>query len=402
MGIKNATDFLRRLEGKGMLLGLERIQKFLGFIGDPEKSFNSVHIAGSKGKGSTCAFVERILREAGYKTGLYTSPHLLKLNERIRVNGKQISDAMLFGLVAEARKEMLKSGVELTYFEFLTALAFKHFAKSNVDFAVVETGMGGRLDATNVLQPMACAITNIELEHTEHLGLSVEKIAAEKAGIIKKGIPVATAEQKESVLNVFRKKCGKENADLVVVKNPFEGKIGLLGSFQKMNAALAIAIVQELQKQGIKISPAAIRAGLAKAEWPGRMQVLQRNPTVIADCCHTPASAKALACSFKENFPQKKAVLVVGISNDKGLEGISSSLAGISQKAFAAESKTKPMPAEKVAAAFQKKGVAAKIFPSIPEAVKKALSAAGKGDIVLIAGSCFVVGEAMAALKKGF
>jgi len=400
MDKEQAFAFLHNLEGRGIKLGLERIRKFLCFVGNPETRFKSIHVAGTNGKGSTAAFVERILREAGYKTGLYTSPHLVSFNERIQVNGEKISDELLVKLVGEAKQEMEDCGISLTYFEFITAMAFKHFALSKVDFAVVEVGMGGRLDATNVLLPLVSVITNVEREHEAHLGDTQEEIAAEKAGVIKKHVPVVTAEWKKHVLDVFKEKAVEKESQLLVVKDPYAGKLIVLGSFQRWNAALAVASVKELQKQGIELDETAIVKGLAKAEWPGRFQIVQTNPTLVLDCAHNPACCKVLATAFNEMFPGKKALLVFGTSSDKKVGKMAGFLAPIAKKVFVTEAKYRPMPAKEVAEEFKAFGNEVDLVKGVEEAVKKAISSANPGDVVLVTGSCFVVGEAMRFIKS--
>lgn len=410
MSKAEATAFLEGLEAKGIRLGLERVSKFMEFLGSPEKGFKAVHIAGTNGKGSTAAMLESILRKAGYRTGLYTSPHLVRLNERVQVNGKPIADRALVQIVSETRAEMEKSRIPLTYFEFLTAAAFRHFASQGIEFGVIETGLGGRLDATNIIKPAASVITNVEREHEALLGNSVEEIALEKAGIVKEGIPLITAEWKKPVLDVFRKKCREENARLSVVKNPYKGRLGLLGPFQRWNAAAALAVAREMQGQGIEISEKAIEEGLASARWPGRFEVVRRSPTVVLDCAHNPACCVVLRRAFTEAFPGKRALLVFGASSDKNVAGMSKELAQIAGEVFVAGARHRAMAPEKIAAYFGKgnAGVApgaggrlkATVAHSVKEAVQKALAAAGKEGVVLVTGSCFVVGEAMQALEN--
>ena len=214
MGKAQAMAFLEELEGKGTELGLDRVKDFLSLIGSPENSFKAVHIAGTNGKGSTSAMVESILREAGFKTGLYNSPHIVSFNERIKVNGLNISNRALVELVESTKKKMEESGISLTYFEFITAIAFKHFANQGVEIAVVEVGMGGRLDATNVVTPLVSVITNIAIEHKKHLGNTVAQIAKEKAGVIKENIPVVTAAQDDAALKVIRRVCREKASSL--------------------------------------------------------------------------------------------------------------------------------------------------------------------------------------------
>jgi dihydrofolate synthase/folylpolyglutamate synthase len=390
-----AMAFLDKLRGKGMSLGLERIEQFLASISSPQAKFNSVHIAGTNGKGSTAAFIERVLREAGFKTGLFTSPHLVRINERLQVNGKPISDDALTSLIAGTKTEMEKTGIPLTYFEFITALSFKHFAAQKVDFAIVETGMGGRLDATNVLRPAVSAITNVEREHEAFLGNTFEKIAAEKAGIIKEGIPVVTAEWKKPVLEVFRKKALEKNAQFSIVGKPFSGGLGLLGSFQTWNAALALAVVAELQKQGVEIGEKAIETGLLKAEWSGRFEIVRQNPTVVLDCAHNPGCCFALANAFREAFPGKRAVLVFGASGNKNAERMAYFLSPITKKVFVTSACYKGMSLEKLADCFDSCCLPVEAVPGVENALEKALSSAESNDVILVAGSCFLVGEAM-------
>jgi len=203
MNKKQAMDFLDNLQGKGIKLGLERIEAFLKFVGNPEKRFKSVIVAGTNGKGSTASMIERILRQEGYKTGLYTSPHLVCFNERFKIRGKEISDDVLVKLVTKIKNKMDKSGIELSYFEFITAIAFEYFANLGVEIAVLEVGMGGRLDATNVVLPLVSVITNIAIEHEQFLGTTIAQIAEEKAGVIKEEVPVVTAEQNKDALHII-------------------------------------------------------------------------------------------------------------------------------------------------------------------------------------------------------
>jgi len=409
MDIAQASVFLEMLQKRGMVFGLERVSKFLALLGNPHLGFKSVHIAGTNGKGSTAAMLEAIFRKAGYKTGLYTSPHLVKVNERFRVNGREIGDKAFLKLVADLKGEMEKFGLELTYFEFLTALCFKHFADLGVEVAVVEVGMGGRLDATNVLKPVLTLITNVEKEHEKFLGKSLKEIALEKAGIVKKGIPLVTREEKRKVLQVLGEKCRAVGAELIVVQGFYPGRLSLLGSFQKKNAALAVEAVKQLGKRGFATGPAAeggagkgfvigksaVEKGLASAQWLGRFQVVQKRPAVVLDCAHNPAGARALAKAFAESFPGRKALLVFGVSSDKKVGEMAKALAPLVFKVFATGAKTRPLSPERVAAEFGGLGKEAKAFSSVGKAVKKAVEEAGRQGIVLVCGSCFVVGEAL-------
>jgi len=397
---KQVFAFLEELQGKGMELGLERIEKFLSFAGNPERQFKSVHIAGTNGKGSTAAMIESILREAGFKTGLFTSPHLVSFNERIQVNGEKIVDKQLVKLVVETRREMEKFGIPLTYFEFITALAFRHFANSKVEIAVIETGMGGRLDATNVVLPLVSVITNVERDHEQHLGNSRQGIAAEKAGIIKKRVPIVTAEWKKNVLSVFREKASEKGSKLVVVGEPFKGKLNLLGLFQKWNAALAVAAVNTLKEQGLEVEAKAIRGGLAKVEWPGRFQIVQKKPTVVLDCAHNPACCTVLVKAFEDAFPGKKALLVVGVSNGKNFGKMARILSPIAGKVSVTGAGYRAMPLKEIAGQFELLGRKVEAVEGVANALKAVLPSAKPDDVVLVTGSCFVVGEALEFLEK--
>lgn len=395
MDQQKALAFLDELQCKGTKLGLERMRSFLQFIGNPEKNFKSVHVAGTNGKGSTCAMIESILREAGYKTGLYTSPHLVRFNERIQVNGKQIGNEQLAKLIGELKQAAEESKIGLTYFEFITAAAFKHFADSKVDIAIVEVGMGGRLDATNLITPIASVITNVEKEHEKFLGETVEAIASEKAGIIKENVPLVTAEWKSDILWLFRQQCMKKGSDMLIVDKPFEGNLRMQVSFQRWNAATAIGVIRELREQGFHVKEKAIERGLLKAHWPGRFDLVQRNPDVLLDCCHNPGGCFVLAKAFEEIFPEEKAILVVGVSSDKNISGMAELLAPLAKKVFATNARYRAMPVEKVAEAFEKCGKETEAIEGIENALRKALETAIKKDVILVTGSCFVVGEAI-------
>lgn len=400
MDKKQAFGFLDELQGKGIKLGLSRMKKFMKATGNPERKYVVVHVGGTNGKGSTAAMIESILRHAGYRTGLYTSPHLVNFNERFKVNGKNISDKSLVALVAFVKKKMSKANVPLTYFEFITAMAFQHFANSEVDVAVVEVGLGGRLDATNVVVPTVCAITNVELEHEAVLGKGVSTIAEEKVGIIKRGVPVVTTEKKEQVIRVFRKKCRGAGAKLVIVKEPFAGKLSLKGDFQRANAALALASVKELQKQGFEIEKLAIEKGLISTDWPGRFQVVKKRPLVVLDCAHNPACCDLLVGSFKKEFPKKEVLLVFGVSNNKNALKMAKHLAEITTNVFVTNAKYRAMSLGKLSDCFLKTGCAVEQVPRVENAVKRALACVKKDGVILVTGSCFVVGEALQLLGE--
>ena len=308
--------YLDSLQKFGINLGLERITYLLEKLGNPHLKFKSIHVAGTNGKGSTCAMTASILKEAGYKVGLYTSPHLFDYTERIKINGKDISRQELKEGIRRIKKEaeaIRRDNKEIgqpTIFEVLTAVAFWYFAKKKMDYVVAEVGLGGRLDATNVLTPQVSVITNIDLEHTEVLGKTLKKIAGEKAAIIKPGISVVTAEMKKEALAVITQRAKKNRSLLIGVIDEQEAmKRNLLGEHQKLNAACAIAAVR---LSGAKVTKTQVKKGLQKAEWPGRFQIVSKKPLVIVDGAHNPAGAKVFAGTVKKLYPKKKFVLLYG------------------------------------------------------------------------------------------
>ncbi|MFH1347086.1 MAG: folylpolyglutamate synthase/dihydrofolate synthase family protein [Candidatus Margulisiibacteriota bacterium] len=318
----NSETYLQSLEKFGINLGLERINHLLDKLRKPQYKFKSIHIAGTNGKGSTAAMIASILKEAGYKVGLYTSPHIFDYKERIKINGKDISKKefeeglKLIEIISRIPgssdrlvpdPQITGSPAQPTIFEALTAVAFWYFAKKKVDFAVIEVGLGGRLDATNVLTPLVSVITNIELEHTEVLGRTLTKIAGEKAAIIKPGVPVVTAEKKSEPLKVI-KKVAQKNGSLLIQINGYDSVTipNLIGEHQKLNAGCAVSAVR---LAGINVTRAQIVKGLKKTEWPGRFQVISRKPLIIMDGAHNPAGAKVLKVTIQKRFPSKYTVI---------------------------------------------------------------------------------------------
>jgi len=389
--------YLDSLEKFGMNLGLERISYLLEKLGNPHLKFKSIHVAGTNGKGSTCAMAASILKEAGYKVGLYTSPHLFDYTERIKVNGKDIARkefrqglSLVKQLAGEPETESLGSlskkeprihsqvPCEPTVFEVLTALAFWYFAKKKVDYAVVEVGLGGRLDATNVLTPQVSVITNIDLEHTEILGKTLAKIAGEKAAIIKPGVPVVTAETKREPLAVVKKKAEEEGSLLTAVSGKqIAVSSQLPGEHQKLNAACAVAAVR---LSGAKVTKTQLKNGLKKAEWPARFQIVSKKPLIIVDGAHNPAGAKVLAATLKKLYPRTKFTVIYGCQKTKDFKGCLKHL--------------KPVIARLI-----------KTRSSHPEAsegisLKQAFERWDKKEPLLITGSLFLVADALRFLES--
>jgi len=419
--------------------GLERFKNFLKLIGSPQDKLRCIQVAGTKGKGSTCAFIAYILKESGFKVGIYTSPHLSDFRERIRIlrpssrnmgskrNGIEgmISKVRLARLVRKLKPSIEKFNRTsrqgaLSYFEITTALAFLNFKEERVDLAVLETGLGGRLDATNTVDSLVSTISPIGYEHTRELGRSLRRIATEKAGIIKRdhrikdgnGGFVVSAPQKKEALEVIRDRCRQVGARLFLAGkdikwrrkgNSFtiEGigakysklKSSLIGEHQMVNAAVAVGTVEALRNYQIKISPGSIRGGILRTSWPGRCEVVQRRPLIILDGAHTGASAAALRKTIQENFRYKKLILIFGISLDKDIKGVVGHLAGLADRVILTKSAS-PRATEpaKLAGYFHSSG-AIESSLSVSDARALALRTADRDDLILVAGSLYVVGE---------
>jgi len=397
---------------------LNRVQKFLDLAGNPAGNLKIIHVAGTKGKGSTCAFLAGILQEAGYKVGLYTSPHLHKVNERIRILSADnvrskdnfsgaISDDDLASVLTFLRPfaaAIQNEGNILTYFEILTVAALCHFANSKVDAAILETGLGGRLDATNAVDSSIALLTPVSLDHTRILGSALGKIASEKAGIIKNSHQkVVIAPQEKEVMDAILHRCREFGINPVLVcPSRYENlKTGLKGKHQILNAATAIETAAILKTMGFKISDENIAEGLKHIRWSGRFELLQQDPDVVVDCAHNAASAKALSSTLMEVYPYRRVILVLGISQDKDAAAICSHLKD--NAAHIILTKANHPRAHLFTQAEGKEYFAGKPFETIehlPSALEKAMKLTGPKDVVLITGSIFIVAEAIDCLVK--
>jgi dihydrofolate synthase/folylpolyglutamate synthase len=306
-------------------LKLERMLDLLERLGSPHRQLPIVHITGTKGKGSTSAMLDAVLREAGYRVGLFTSPHLEHVEERIRVDGEPISQAELAERMAEVAAaanahEAAHGGPGLTFFEIGTALGFLQFAKHRCDVAVVEVGLGGRFDSTNVCLPRVAVITNVGFDHMAQLGNTLEAIAWEKAGIIKRGVPVVVGPMPPGPAAVIRR-VAAEHASPLIAPAPYSGEVRLLGSHQRENAACAVAAIGVLREAGFTIADSAVTAGLAHVHWPARIELVKREPLVILDSAHNVPSAVALVRTLREGFPDvRDRSVVFAVSSDKQYE----------------------------------------------------------------------------------
>jgi dihydrofolate synthase/folylpolyglutamate synthase len=409
---------------------LRHVEELLNRMGNPQLAARTIHIAGTKGKGSVAVMIAQVLSDSGYKTGLYTSPHLHTLRERISVDGSLISEAEFAAAMAEIKPfiESMKQDAtfrQLTYFEALTALTFAYFKKKRVDFQVLEVGLGGRLDATNVTRPVVCIITPISLDHTQILGNSLEEIAREKAGIIKPGCWVVLSPQPEEAASVISDICREKEAKVVQVgkeitwhkiggdlhhqslvvegrTNKYQVSIPLLGDYQLENAAAAVAALEILASEGFAISAADIAQGLAQLKWPGRFQILQQHPTVLVDGAHNVASMRGLVRNIKEYFAHKRIFLVFGTSCDKDIPGIVNELVPLSPRVIVARTAhSRAAPLSTLAAEFSKRGIEPETGETVSEAISRALSLAERTDIICVTGSLFVVAEALDYFSGG-
>ena len=391
---------------------LNRIQKFLDLAGHPAVNLKVIHVAGTKGKGSTCAFLAGILQEAGYKVGLYTSPHLHRVNERIRIlNGNNIHSRDNFSGAIDDRDlacvltslrpfaaAIQNEGNILTFFEVLTVAALCYFAKAQAQAVILETGLGGRLDATNAVDSLIAVITSVSLDHTRILGSTLSKIALEKAGIIKNSHQkVVIAPQEKEAMDVVLARCREFGIEPVLVRSDkYEDlKIGLKGRHQRINAATAIEAVALLKTMGFTISDEATREGLKNVLWPGRFELLLPNPDVIVDCAHNGASAQALAQTLREEYPHRRVILVIGVSQDKDVGAICNALKDNVAHIFLTKARHPRAHSFKEAEGKDYFGDKPfEIIESLDEALEKALQIAGPQDVVLVTGSIFVVAEA--------
>jgi dihydrofolate synthase/folylpolyglutamate synthase len=385
-----------------MRFGLERVERALAALGHPEARLPILHVGGTNGKGSTCAMAAAALAGAGHAVGLYTSPHLVRFNERIQVGGASIADADLARAVDEVRRacpwhEAGGEGDRLTYFEFATLAALVHFARAGVDVAVVEVGLGGRFDATNAVRPRVTAIARIGLDHTQLLGDTVEQIAFEKAGIFKAGVPaVVHAHQPPGALETLRAEAARRGAPFAVAPPSWDGPVALLGPHQRGNAALAAAALRALAATGVAVPDEAIAAGIAGARWPGRLEEVAG---VLLDGAHNPDGAAALAASLAALHPGRPVELVFGVLADKDHAGMLRALAPAARRLhIVAPATPRARAAADVAALARGLGARADHHPDLASALTCARAAAADGALVCVAGSLYLVGEARALL----
>ncbi|HBY04364.1 MAG TPA: bifunctional folylpolyglutamate synthase/dihydrofolate synthase [Desulfotomaculum sp.] len=437
MDYNQAVGYLQNLTRFGINLGLDRITELLRRLGDPHLALNVVHIGGTNGKGSTLAMVSSILKAAGYRVGAFSSPHLSSYTERYTINGEEIVPQRLAGLLDLIRphlEDMIGDGFESpTEFEVCTALAFQYFCEESVDFLILEVGLGGKIDSTNVIKPLVSVITNVSLDHLDRLGNTVKEIAEVKAGIIKNGVPTVTAQEEGEALDVIRAECLRRDSQLILVQEgsgepsqegfvfwsadgngALEGQrflirglrdnynnlsLNLLGRHQLANAAAAVAAVELLAREGYAINKEAVFQGLSKVKWPARFEIFHTDPPVVLDGAHNYAGAKELRRALKDYFPGRGVILVIGILQDKQRSLVVGELAS-GASAVIVTRPDSPRAGDWLYVAEEASRYAGSVYAIeyVKEAVLKSFELAGAGDLICITGSLYMVAGAREVL----
>ena len=422
MNLTEATEFIHAASWRGSCLGLERITELMARLGDPQRELRFIHVAGTNGKGSVCAMLASVLTRAGYRTGLYTSPHLFRVNERIKVDGADVSDAELTELAALVKPAADSMADPPTEFERITAMALLYFARRRCDAVVLEVGLGGRLDSTNVIgPPEAAVVTDLSLEHTAVLGDTLEQIAGEKAGIIKPGASVVLSAQSAEAENVIRRRCAELGCSLRVTepqalrlracglfgqtldyRDRRELRLCLSGSYQLKNAAAALDTVDVLRERGWAVPEEAVRAGLAETVWPARFEVLQTQPLVLVDGAHNPAGAAELSASLSACLPGRKLTMVMGVMADKDHSDMIRTLAPHAADFVTVTPESeRALPARELAERIRSlTGLPVRCGGSVRDGLALALEGKGPDGAVCAFGSLYQAGEVRAYFGK--
>jgi len=419
MTYSSAVAYLYRLQKHGIKLGLVTMTVLMVRLGMPQTRYRTLHIAGTNGKGSTAAMAAAVLQAAGYRVGLYTSPHLVEFRERIRVNGEMIAELRVAQLT-EQLQALCQPDLSPTFFEYTTAMAFQHFADSGVDVAVLEVGLGGRFDATNVVTPMACAVTTISLDHQEYLGDTRSSIAFEKAGIIKPGVPVVLGRLEDDAWRTIEQVAREKQAPVFRLNEDFrtEGEepqqfsyrglgmqydgltCALEGRHQLDNAACALALLGAAAPQGIAVTVEAVSAALRVVNWAGRLEVVNRCPTILLDGAHNPAAATALADSLtrlNRSHPSRPVVLVLGMMRDKDHRGFVEPLRGLVDEVVLTQANLpRSATAQELRASLEGLLPHPHVVPSLSDAIALARQLATPDGLVCVTGSLMLVGECTA------
>jgi len=411
---KEAIQYLYGLQKYGIKFGLSKTSNLLKAFGNPHRGQKYIHLGGSSGKGSVAAMVDSVLMKSGLKVGFYSSPHLVRFTERFRINGQEIAPEKAAAIAGELIK-IIKPAYPPTFFELTTAMALIYFARENVDMAIMEVGMGGRLDATNVIRPVVSVITNISLEHQFFLGSHLMDIGKEKGGIIKRGVDLVTAATQPPIISLFESMCEAKKASLWRVgkdvryrsngsrfsyyglRRTFKGlELGLKGKFQNRNAALSLDVIEILERKGFAFSSHDMEEGLKDTRWPGRMHVVSQEPLIILDGAHNPEAIRELARSIGNDFSYRRLILVIGVMEDKDVGKILKGILPIANYVYYTRPEyyrsASPERLMKEGSTLRRPG---EIVPGISVALDMAREMAGPTDMILVTGSLFTVGEAM-------
>jgi dihydrofolate synthase/folylpolyglutamate synthase len=422
-GYRESLDYLYGLQRHGIVFGLANIRNILEAIGNPHERVKTVHIGGTNGKGSIAAMIHSILSRSGYRVGLYTSPHLISFTERIRIVDREITEGEVVRLTYRIREAIRKKGVPetFTFFDFTTAMTILYFYEEGVDMAILEVGLGGRLDSTNVVDPLLAVITNISMDHRDYLGDTLEKVAREKAGIIKEGRPLVTAASQPKVVDLLKRVCIEKKAPLLRVGRDVRGKrvgprrfhyrgrnlslsnlkLNLAGRHQIINATTALGVIEVLKEEGYRVVDEAIFEGLRDVHWSGRLEVIMESPMVVLDGAHNPGAAKKLGEAIMEEFTYDRFLLALGIMNDKDYRRIISTLVPLADMTVLCkprcERATSPQVLLDEVTRIGKRG---KVVEDVGESVECLLSMATERDLVCITGSFYTIGEAKTYLLR--
>lgn len=421
MSYRQSVDFLYSLQKHGIKPGLDAIRALLDRLGRPERRYPSLHIGGTNGKGSTAAMAASVLMAAGYRVGLYTSPHLVDFRERMLVNGRMMTEECMAALTDRVRA-VGGAPREPTFFEFTTAMAFEHFADSSVDVAVVEVGLGGRFDATNVLEPAATAVTTVALDHQEHLGTTIGAIAFEKAGIIKPGVPVVVGRLSDEAAAVLARVADERKAPLRRLPGDFRTAgespaqfrydglrvsydglaCPLDGRHQLDNAACALALLEAASDRGLPVSEEAVREGLRTVRWGGRLETVESRPQIVLDGAHNPDAAAVVAdylAEIRRSRPRSRVLLVWGMMRDKDRGGFLDRLLPYADEVIVTQARgSRATPAQELDSLVRARNRSAHMSPDPADALALARRMAAPDDLILLTGSLLLVGEAKAIM----
>ncbi len=418
-GYSATLEYLYGLEKSGIIFGLDNIHWILSLIDNPHNLLKTIHIGGTNGKGSVARMSSAVLQEAGYRVGCYTSPHLISFTERIAVDDVPISEAETVELTEfiKGRIEATDPSRRFTFFDFTTALAFEYFRRKKVDLAVIEVGLGGRLDSTNVIHPLVSVITNVDFDHMDYLGESINEIAVEKAGILKHGVPCVTGAEGTS-LEVIREaaqqKCPlfvlneafqyRKTGDQVMsyqgLENAFSDlRINLIGDHQLSNCALALCTLELLARAGFTAKEEAIRLALAGLTWPGRLEKVHTKPLILLDAAHNPHGAKALASYIRTHCSDRRKILIFGVMKDKNFASMLAELAPLADEILLTRPRTERAALTEELIPFARN---ATVTETINDALKRAREIAGDDDLIVITGSFYTIGEARTLIGEVF